>query len=515
MRHVSRILATLIFIPAVAGAAWAQSSPAELVRKAVAAQGGADALRAIKTLAIKGAGKQWVTGQSFQAEGEPRFVGESNYSVSADFANRTIRVDWDRELRLPVPSRGRFSEILFPDFGVVADGASMRPMSAIRVAVHQREFARSSPVLLLKALDSPQNVSAAADQRVGEQSWPAVNFVDGGTNYIIMFDRATGLPAAVRTRDDDHLFGDSDYDVILTDWKVVSGTKLAHALSFRINGVEVQRLMHREVVVNAAIAPGTFAVSDEVSRKARTAAARSVPFQWVIGRLMLGRFVDSDAIFYPSGGSFRLSELAPNVQQVVGGSANNLIVAMDDGIVVFDAPVNEEQSRWVIGAAKARYPGKPIKYLVLTHHHNDHSGGMRTYVVEGATIIVPSQSYAFFEKVVRVPRTVSPDSLHSQPRPAKIVAVKDSLLLNDAMTEINLYNIQNPHADGFLIGHVVKENIVWITDLVSPRPEMRRTLWSAAAGAALRKHNIENALIAGGHGTTGRQVDLANVLAAN
>ncbi len=62
---------------------------------------------------------------------------------------------------------------------------------------------------------------------------------------------------------------------------------------------------------------------------------------------------------------------------------------MKDGIAVFDAPGGEPQSRWTINAAKAKYPGKPIKYLILTHHHMEHASGVRTYVAEGATIIVP------------------------------------------------------------------------------------------------------------------------------
>ena len=78
-------------------------------------------------------------------------------------------------------------------------------------------------------------------------------------------------------------------------------------------------------------------------------------------------------------------ELAPNVQQVITG-ANNLIVNMKDDLAIFDASVGEGQSNWVIDAAKAKYPGKPIKYLILTHHHMDHTGGMRTYAAEGATI---------------------------------------------------------------------------------------------------------------------------------
>ena len=93
---------------------------------------------------------------------------------------------------------------------------------------------------------------------------------------------------------------------------------------------------------------------------------------------------------------------------MVGGSANNLIVAMKDGIVIFDAPVDEGQSRWVIDAAKAKYPGKPIKQLVLTHHHMDHSGGTRAYVAEGAEIVIPGQARPFVEKMIQAEPKMSP-----------------------------------------------------------------------------------------------------------
>ena len=77
----------------------------------------------------------------------------------------------------------------------------------------------------------------------------------------------------------------------------------------------------------------------------------------------------------------------------------------------FDAPYGELQSRWVIDEAKKKYPGKPIRYLVLTHHHMDHTGGTRTYMAEGATVIVPTPDKAYFEKVARMPHTVAPDEL--------------------------------------------------------------------------------------------------------
>ena len=514
MKNTMTFAAALLLAAAVTQPASAQS-PAELVKQAVAAQGGADALRGLKTLVVKGEAKHWEPGQSVRAGGEARFIGDSAFTVNADLANRMIRVDWDRDMKYVAVERLQFSEIVHPTYGVVIDEKGARPMSGIRLAAHHREYGRGSPVLLLRALDNPQDVSAIADQRLGEESHPAVAFNQGPTRYIILFHRTTKLPVAVRTRDDDHIYGDSDYDVVLGDWKSVGGAQLAHSLSFRLGGRETQRLTYKEVAANPAIATATFEVPEKLRTAALASASSDVPYQWVLRRMFLGRLLDSDAVYFPPGGGFKLVELAPNVQQVVGGSANNLIVAMRDGLVIFDAPVNEGQSRWVIDAAKKKYPGKRVTHLVLTHHHMDHTGGMRTYVAEGATVVVPAPTKAYFEQVVQAPHTVSPDALQKQTRAATILEVNETMTLKDDTIQINLHNIPNPHSEGMLIGHVVRENIVWVTDLISPRGPIARNAATVAVGNALRKHNITDATIAGGHGTTAKQAESQAALAAN
>ena len=84
---------------------------------------------------------------------------------------------------------------------------------------------------------------------------------------------------------------------------------------------------------------------------------------------------------------------------------------MKDGLAIFDAPYGELQSKYAIGEAKKKYPGKPIKYVILSHHHMDHTGGLRTFAAEGATVIVPAPDKAYFEKDLRLPHTVVPDEL--------------------------------------------------------------------------------------------------------
>jgi hypothetical protein len=510
-------LAALLLAFAPQHPAFAQGSADTLVKQAVTAEGGADALRGVKGLSIKGDAKFWEPGQSFAPDGDPRFLGDATFTMTWDLASGSARTSWVRDQKYPDPVILKFTETLTPTIGFVTDDKGSQPMSGIREAAQLRELERASPWLLVKAMNEPKSLDAMGNQKLGAESLPAVSFADGGNTFIILFDRKTHLPAAIRTRDDDNIHGDSNYDLLLSNWKAVNGAQIAESLSYKIGDVEVAKLNYTDLSANPTIAADAFAVPDNVKANAKPVATSNVPYQWVLRRLFLTRFTDSDNILFPNGGSLKLVELAPNIQHVEGGTANNLIVAMKDYLVIFDAPYGELQSRWVIDAAKAKYPGKPIKYLVLTHQHMDHTGGMRTYVAEGADVILPPPDKAYFEKDVKAPHTIVPDDLQKKPRTPAFTEVKDEMTIKDDSTQIHLYFVQNPHVVSMLIGNVVSgnANIVYVTDLISPRGPIERSEATASVGAVLRKHNITGALIAGGHGTTAKENDLTAQLAAN
>src|SRR5262249_15696871 len=355
-------------------------------------------------------------------------------------------------MKYPAVETLTYTEVVRPDVGTVTNDKGTQPMSGIRVATSLRELERASPRLLLEALDAPQNVAALPDQKLGENPYPAVAIKERGTTFTVLFDRVTHLPIAVRTRDDDNVYGDSSYDMVMDDWRDVGGAKVAHALSYQINGQQVQRIAYSSVTANPTVAPDALAVADQF-KVASAATPSDVPHQWVLRRIFLGRFLDSDKVVVAATGALKLAELAPNVQQVVGGTANNLIVAMNDGLVIFDAPCCETQSRWVIDAAKEKYPGKPIKYLVLTHHHMDHTGGARAYVAEGATVVVPDPAKDYLARHLAAPRTLVSDAQQKQGKPINVAGVSDIMTLKDDSVEIRLHKIANPHVDGMVIGH--------------------------------------------------------------
>jgi hypothetical protein len=315
---------------------------------------------------------------------------------------------------------------------------------------------------------------------------------------------------------------------VLEGWTSAGTARVATSLSYRINGIEVARLNYATVTPNPVFPANAFSAPAAIRAALKPPATKDVPYQWVLRRLFLTRFTDSDAILYPAGGGLKLVELAPNVQHVQGGTANNLIVAMKDFLIVFDAPYGELQSRWTIEAAKAKYPGKPIRYLVLTHHHMDHTGGMRTYVADGATIIVPSEDQAYFEKVVRAPHTLVPDDLQKKPRTPVIYGVFENMTIKDDTAEIRLYNLSaaanaeaprntNPHVEGMLIGHVMDNKLIYVTDLISPRGPIARSPETIAVGKSLREFDVRDTdlTFVGGHGTTAKQADIAAALAPN
>jgi glyoxylase-like metal-dependent hydrolase (beta-lactamase superfamily II) len=164
--------------------------------------------------------------------------------------------------------------------------------------------------------------------------------------------------------------------------------------------------------------------------------------------------------------------VAPDVYYFTGGTHHSVVVGFNDYIVVIEGPLDEERSEAVIAEAKKLFLNKPIRYLINTHAHFDHAGGIRTYAAEGATILTYQSNKPYYEKVFATPRTLSPDKL-SRAKPAKkavIEAVAEKRILTDGTHEIDLYHVQNippngGHSDSMLIAYLPRDKVLVEADL--------------------------------------------------
>ena len=155
-----------------------------------------------------------------------------------------------------------------------------------------------------------------------------------------------------------------------------------------------------------------------------------------------------------------------------GGSHHSVVVEYPTYITVIESPLNDERALAVIAEAKKLVPNKPIKYLVNTHNHFDHLGGVRAFVPEGATIITNAMNKAYYEKIFNVPHTLAPDRLSQNPKKATFITVKDKYVLSDGGREIDIIHIENDnHNAGMLMVYIPKEKVlVEADDFTPPAP---------------------------------------------
>jgi len=212
------------------------TSPQDRVNAAYAAMGGDK----LKTLTLSASLQQYDPGESYSLSDPAKpDTGVSDLKQSRDFQSGVTRDEWVRP-EADDGTKRTYTEIVTPTAGYVVgnDATNGRlpkrtvkgtqpehTMSGRRLTATLRELER--PFIVLEMKRHRDRVTAIDDQKVGGKTYPAAQYRDDYGSYIVIFDPATNLPVRVRTHDWDALEGDSVYDAEYSDWRDVSGVKIA------------------------------------------------------------------------------------------------------------------------------------------------------------------------------------------------------------------------------------------------------------------------------------------------
>jgi glyoxylase-like metal-dependent hydrolase (beta-lactamase superfamily II) len=458
------LLALVIGLAVAQAPGHAQSSAPAVLQQSANAMGGLTALRALKIQLIESEGKQFDSSSTPQPLGPTRQITSFRYTLTRDLTQPRLRLQWEAQ------SSGsnqtvRFVETIDGSTGMLQEGGDGKPIRLHpgRLATRLREEQRNPARLILVAL-SQKSLRHRGDAELDGKRHAVLSFTESGDEFRIYVDAQTRLPAQTEILEDDPLEGDSSYMLRYGDWRKVDGVMLPFTLRYELNGRALQEEQIKSIRHNAALAGNVFAIPESV--RSEKTDAKPIASQWILRRI-------AGNVSYQDMGRppvIEWAQLAPGVHKIQGGSHATILVEMRDHLVAVEGPLYEARTASVVKSIKERFPGKPIRYAIPTHHHLDHAGGIREFMAESAAIVVPFNAQAFYAKVARAPHTRNPDSLERSKSAVVIEAFGGGpRVLSDGARQIEVRPLPTSHAEDLVVIYLPKERLLIEADHISPR----------------------------------------------
>ena len=420
------------------------ASDADALIKAVSGAMGADRLRSVQ---YTGTGSMNPTGQAYASGGPwPRFT-VTKYTMSIDFRQAAMRQELIR-IDDARPPRGGGAGGYNPQ----TFQGGIRPIPG-DIVQNQTMDARTqngaiaywlTPYGFLNGIAANRATAKTALVRGAK----TLSFTAFGKFPITATLDSRNLISRVEALVDVAYTGDTVVDGTYTDYREVDGIQFPMHIVMREGGYPTLEIAVQQVRANAqeaveAIARAMAATNANAAAPSATAPAGPQP-----------------------------ARLADGVWQLTPNGEGSILVEFNDFVVMVEAPGNDAYSASALAAARRLTPNKPIKYVVNSHHHADHAGGLRAYVAEGIPIITHESHRQYYEQLIfKNPHTLNPDRLAKMPRAPMIEPVKDKRVLTDGRTSLEIYLMKDqPHAEGLLMVYLPAAKLLVQADAYIPRP---------------------------------------------
>lgn len=446
---------------------------AALLNRHVTAQDGSSVLRAaatamgvnnIKSIQYSGTGWQGMVGQNYAPDQDWPRVDLKSYTRTIDFDTMSSREEFVRAQGnnparggggVPLAAEQRVVNLVSGNYAWTLN-AQGQPVAQPAAAEIRRLEILLTPFGFLKGAMAPgANPTMVTRNEYGGRV-SVVSFVAFGKYRVNGTITAENLVQRVQTWIPNPVVGDLYYENVYTDYKDVGGVKIPRFHQHQ----DYDDGAHAPNVSGGDHAFGLEAVSEV--RVNVPNAALTVPNEVRSAKIEPARV--------------QSQKLGDGLWLIAGGSHNSVAVEYRDHVAVIEAPLNEERSLAVIAEVGRLTKDKSIQFIVNTHHHWDHLGGIRTYVHEGATVIAHEGNRPYYQEVLRArPWILQPDRFSLYP-PEEwsegyiFETVREKYVLSDETRTVELHNVQGlAHAAGMLIAYVPKEKIVVQADLYNPQ----------------------------------------------
>jgi glyoxylase-like metal-dependent hydrolase (beta-lactamase superfamily II) len=422
---------------ALAGCASAPAVDAQAsVQAAQAAMGGTN----LKTLRFAGTGSGGTFGQAWRPELPWPKLTYTSFSRVVDYDNAALREEFARTRAepngggaLPLIGTGEQRAVGLVQ-GNVAWNLAGTAAQAAPVALDGRiHDLWTTPHGVLKA--ALKNKATAVSRTMDGKSYTVVSFTEPGRFTASAWINSDNLVERIESRHPSPVLGDTDVVTTFTGYKDYSGVKFPSRISQIEGGSMVLDLQVTEVQAGV---PTGFTAPDNVRSFAE---------------------------------NVNVEKVADGVWFLAGGSHNSVAIEMKDHMILVESPLYDGRASAVIAATRKLNPAKPIRYVINSHHHFDHAGGLRTAAAEGITLVTSALAKPWYERVLANPNRISPDLLANSGRSATIEAVDGKRVFSDGTRTVEVQDIKDSvHAQGFMMVYLPAEKLLIEADAYTPGP---------------------------------------------
>jgi glyoxylase-like metal-dependent hydrolase (beta-lactamase superfamily II) len=418
-------------------------------------------------------GTRWEPLQALRPEGPPLRPSDFDVVAVHDLTRDRMRLSWRRAILEPLTDTVVYDEIIVGNGGYISGPdvalgpGPARAMTSDRLAaVRRQEYLLNPQLLVGDALRRQRDSGQQVIRHVGRQA------LDGAPHEVVEIDAA---PRPIRlfvaldshrvsrlvTQENDFPCGDVDIVVAFSDWRRHDGLAFPYQVELSWEGVVMHRETRERIEVNPPIDEATFVLTQTRPFDPEMAERGLINEQWIHRATAMGAPISLDA------GEVVTVAITPDVVTFGGGIHHSLAIALVSGVVVVDPPQHEDRSLAVIKVVTARWPDKPISHLILSHHHYDHSGGIRAYAAIGAELVMAEGDRDFITRCLARPHTISPDTLaRTATRPTIRTVGDNGLKLGGGAVEV--HRISSPHCAENLVVYVAGPKLLFNADLFNP-----------------------------------------------
>lgn len=432
---------TIAFVLVASCAEAPVSTEQQFIENVSTALGGANAIEAANTLTMEAEGRMLNLGQDLTPESATMEFDISNYKLTANLVNGSSRTELTRTPLFDY-FRGRdpMQQVFGIDgnvaYDIAPDGNTRRASDG--VAAERRSSYYHHPLPLLRAvLMSTANISNIRDD--GGLRMADIT-TDEDQKLTLAVDQTSNLPVYIRSTDHHSYLRDVVRKTDFSDYTTVGELKLPSVISQSLDEFHLFRIQAQSQTLNTQIGD----VSAPLEASSAPAATGSAPATVAVEQL-------DDGIWFLNGQSH-----------------HSVLFEFSDHLMLLEAP-NEARTLAVIAKARELVPGKPLTHLINTHHHFDHSGGLRAAVSEGLTIVTQAANEAFYRRMAVQPSTIVPDSLAQAPQAIKIEVVEEKATYEDEAMTVELYHIvDSPHSSSILMAYLPEQRLIIEADVFNP-----------------------------------------------